>query len=96
MAELFDRDVKTIGKHVNNVIREERDGLPVVAKFATTASDGKTYVVDYYDLDVIISVGYRVKSQRGMEFRKWANKVLRQYIMQATLSIITVSGNWVR
>ena len=82
MAELFDRDVKTIGKHVNNAIREELDGLPVVAKFATTASDGKTYMVDYYDLDVIISVGYRVKSQRGVEFRKWANSVLRQYIMQ--------------
>ena len=82
MAELFDRDVKTIGKHVNSAIREELAGLPVVAKFATTAADGKTYMVDYYDLDVIISVGYRVKSQRGVEFRKWANSVLRQYIME--------------
>lgn len=82
MAELFDRDVKTIGKHVNSAIREELAGLPVVAKFATTAADGKTYMVDYYDLDVIISVGYRVKSQRGVEFRKWANTVLRQYIME--------------
>ena len=82
MAKLFDRDVKTIGKHVNNAIREELAGLPVVAKFATTAADGKTYMVDYYDLDVIISVGYRVKSQRGVEFRKWANGVLRQYIME--------------
>ena len=82
MAELFDRDVKTIGKHVNNAIREELAELPVVAKFATTAADGKTYMVDYYDLDVIISVGYRVKSQRGVEFRKWANTVLRQYIME--------------
>lgn len=82
MAELFDRDVKTIGKHINNAIREELAGLPVVAKFATTAADGKTYMVDYYDLDVIISVGYRVKSQRGVEFRKWANTVLRQYIME--------------
>ena len=82
MAELFGRDVKTIGKHVNNAIHEELNGLSVVAKFATTASDGKTYMVDYYDLDVIISVGYRVKSQRGVEFRKWANNVLRQYIMQ--------------
>ena len=71
MAELFDRDVKTIGKHVNSAIREELAGLPVVAKFATTAADGKTSIVDYYDLDVIISVGYRVKSQRGVEFRKW-------------------------
>ena len=67
MTELFDRDVKTIGKHVNNAIREELDGLSVVAKFATTAADGKTYMVDYYDLDVIISVGYRVKSQRDYE-----------------------------
>lgn len=66
MAELFDRDVKTIGKHINNAIREKLAGLPVVAKFATTAADGKTYMVDYYDLDVIISVGYRVKSQRGV------------------------------
>lgn len=82
MAELFDRDVKTIGKHVNSANREELAGLPVVAKFATTAADGKTYMVDYYDLDVIISVGYRVKSQRGVEFRKWANRVLRQYIME--------------
>ena len=82
MAELFDRDVKTIGKHVKSAIREELAGLPVVAKFATTAADGKTYMVDYYDLDVIISVGYRVKSQRGVEFRKWANRVLRQYIME--------------
>ena len=82
IAELFDRDVKTIGKHVNSAIREELAGLPVVAKFATTAADGKTYMVDYYDLDVIISVGYRVKSQRGVEFRKWANRVLRQYIME--------------
>ena len=82
MAELFDRDVKTIGKHVNSAIREELAGLPVVAKFATTAADGKTYMVDYYDLDVIISVGYRVKSQRGVDFRKWANRVLRQYIME--------------
>ena len=82
MAELFDRDVKTIGKHVNSAIREELAGLPVVGKFATTAADGKTYMVDYYDLDVIISVGYRVKSQRGVEFRKWANRVLRQYIME--------------
>ena len=69
-------------KHVNSAIREELAGLPVVAKFATTAADGKTYMVDYYDLDVIISVGYRVKSQRGVEFRKWANRVLRQYIME--------------
>ena len=60
MAELFERDVKTIGKHINNALREEVD-RSVVAKFATTAADGKTYQMDYYNLDMIISVGYRVK-----------------------------------
>ena len=83
MAELFDRDVKTIGKHVNNALKEElRDEDSVVAFFATTASDGKTYQMEYYNLDVIISVGYRVKSNRGVEFRRWANSVLKQYILQ--------------
>ena len=81
MAELFERDVKTIGKHINNALREEVD-RSVVAKFATTAADGKTYQVEYYNLDMIISVGYRVKSNRGVEFRRWANHVLRQYILQ--------------
>jgi len=69
MAELFNRDVKTIGKHIANAFKEEVDSS-VVAKFATTASDGKTYQVDYYSLDMIISVGYRVKSERGIEFRR--------------------------
>ena len=73
MARLFDRDVKTIGKHINNALKEELSDYPVVAKFATTASDGKTYQVDYYNLDVILSVGYRVKSKRGIEFRRWTN-----------------------
>ena len=82
MAELFDRDVKTIGKHIINALHEELVGDSVVANFATTASDGKTYSVEHYNLDVIISVGYRVKSQRGVEFRRWANSVLKQYIMQ--------------
>lgn len=83
MSILFDRDVKTIGKHVNNALNEELDGASrsVVAKFATTASDGKSYQVDYYNLDVIISVGYRVKSRRGVEFRRWATDVLHRYIM---------------
>ena len=81
MAELFERDVKTIGKHINNALREEVD-RSVVAKFATTAADGKTYQMEYYNLDMIISVGYRVKSYRGVEFRRWANHVLRQYILQ--------------
>ena len=79
MATLFDRDVKTIGKHVQNAIEEELSDFSVVANFATTAADGKTYDVAYYSLDVIISVGYRVKSKRGIEFRKWANSVLKQY-----------------
>ena len=83
LSELFDRDIKTIGKHVNNALREElADDNSVVANFATTAADGKTYQVDYYNLDVIISVGYRVKSQRGVEFRKWANSVLKDYIIK--------------
>ena len=71
LVVLFDRDVKTIGKHINNALKEELDSS-VVANFATTASDGKTYKVDYYNLDMIISVGYRVKSPRGIAFRKWA------------------------
>lgn len=81
LAELFGRDVKTIGKHVNNALREELKGFPVIAKFATTASDGKTYQVEYYNLDMILSVGYRVKSSKGIQFRTWANHVLRQYII---------------
>lgn len=81
LTELFERDVKTIGKHINNALKEELDNS-VVANFATTASDGKTYWVEHYNLDMIISVGYRVKSNRGVEFRKWANKVLKQYIIQ--------------
>ena len=81
LAELFQRDVKTIGKHINNALKEELDHS-VVANFATTASDGKTYHVEHYNLDMIISVGYRVKSNRGVEFRKCANKVLKQYIIQ--------------
>lgn len=88
MAELFDRDVKTIGKHVNNALKEELAGQVAVAKFATTtrhgAIEGKTqmHMTDFYNLDVIISVGYRVKSKRGVEFRKWANSVLKKYILQ--------------
>ena len=81
MAQLFDRDVKTIGKHIQSALREELEDS-VVAKFATTASDGKTYQVEYYNLDMIISIGYRVKSTRGVQFRRWATNVLRQYLMQ--------------
>lgn len=82
LAMLFDRDIKTIGKHINNSINEELQGLPAVANFATTASDGKTYQVEHYNLDVIISVGYRVKSKRGIQFRTWANKVLKEYLLK--------------
>ena len=83
LAELFDRDIKTIGKHINNALNEElKDDNSVVAKFATTASDGKTYNVEYYNLDVIISVGYRVKSENGVIFRRWANKILKDYMLK--------------
>ena len=82
IASLFDRDVKTIGKHINNALKEELDGESDVAKFATTAKDGKTYQVEYYDLDMIMSIGYRVKSKRGIQFRKWSNKVLKQYLLK--------------
>ena len=84
MAELFERDVKTIGKHINNALREEVDSS-TVAKFATVQEEGNRSVtreIEYYNLDMIISVGYRVKSNRGVEFRRWANHVLRQYIVQ--------------
>ncbi len=82
IASLFNRDVKTIGKHIANVLKEELKGLSVVAKFATTATDGKVYQVEYYNLDMIISVGYRVKSQRGIQFRIWANKILKDYLLK--------------
>ena len=78
---MFERDIKTIGKHINNALKEELDNS-VVANFATTAKDGKTYQVDYYNLDMIISVGYRVKSKRGIAFRRWANKVLKDYLLK--------------
>ena len=82
ISNLFDRDIKTIGKHINNALREELSGMAVVAKFATTAADGKTYQVEYYNLDMILSIGYRVKSRRGIEFRQWANQVLKDYLLK--------------
>ena len=83
MAELFGRDRSVIGKHVRTIFKEgELQKESVWAKFAYTASDGKTYQVDYYNLDVIISVGYRVKSVQGTKFRIWATSVLRQYLLQ--------------
>ena len=81
LSILFDRDVKTIGKHINNALKEELESS-VVAKFATPAKDGKTYQVEYYNLDMIISIGYRVKSQNGIIFRKWANKILKDYMIK--------------
>lgn len=83
MSELFERDKSTISRHIKNIFKDgELSQNSVVANFATTASDGKVYDVTFYDLDVIISVGYRVKSQRGVEFRKWANGVLKDYILK--------------
>lgn len=83
MSQLFGRDISVIGKHIRNIFKEEelvKDS--VWAKFAYTAADGKTYQVDYYNLDVIISVGYRVKSKQGTRFRQWANQVLKEYILK--------------
>lgn len=88
IAELFGRDVKTIGKHINNALKEELSDQVVVAKFATTGKHGaiegktQTHMTEFYNLDVIISVGYRVKSKRGVEFRRWANSVLKQYMLE--------------
>ena len=95
MAQLFGRDVKTIGKHIASALSEElaaastsdnvtfadKKHNSVVAKFATTARDGKKYMMEYYSLDVILSIGYRVKSPNGILFRRWANTVLKKYLM---------------
>ena len=83
MATLFGRDKSTISRHVKNIFEEgELQAHSVVANYATTAADGKTYQVDYYNLDVIISVGYRVKSQQGTQFRIWATQRLKEYIIK--------------
>ncbi len=88
MAKLFDRDVKTIRKHINNALMEELNNEMVVAKFATTTKHGslenktQTHMVEHYNLDMIISVGYRVKSKNGIIFRRWANKVLKDYLIK--------------
>ena len=81
LAALFGRDIKTIGKHIANALKEELRGFPVVAKIATTAADGKTYQMEHYSLDMILSVGYRVKSSEGIRFRMWANGVLKFILM---------------
>lgn len=84
LSELFDRDVKTIGKHISNVFKDQEvDKLSTVANFATVQNEGGREVsreIEYYNLDVIISVGYRVKSKKGVHFRQWATKVLKNYI----------------
>ena len=85
LSELFNRDVKTIGKHINNALQEELKDIPTVAKFATVQKEGERDVtrdVEYYNLDMIISVGYRVKSQNGILFRKWATKILKDYMLK--------------
>ena len=84
LATLYDRDIKTIGKHINNALKEELDSS-TVAKFATVQKEGNRSVtrdIEYYNLDMIISVGYRVKSQNGIVFRKWANKILKDYMIK--------------
>lgn len=95
MAELFQRDKSTISRHIKNIFSEgELSPKAVVANFATTATDGKTYQVDYYNLDVIISVGYRVKSVRGTQFRIWATQRLREYLIKGfTMDDERLKGN---
>ncbi|MCR5037392.1 MAG: virulence RhuM family protein [Bacteroidales bacterium] len=85
MASLFERDIKTIGKHINNALNEELKGVPTVAKFATLQKEGNRLVnrdIEYYSLDMVLSVGYRVKSQRGVDYRRWANEVLKDYLIK--------------
>jgi len=83
ITELFELDKSVISRHINNIFKEgELNRSAVVAKNATTAADGKTYLVDYYNLDVIISVGYRVKSIRGTQFRIWANQIIKEYLVK--------------
>lgn len=85
LSELFDRDIKTIGKHINNALKEELKDIPTVANFATVQKEGKREVtrnIEYYNLDMILSVEYRVKSSKGIIFRKWATKVLKEYMLK--------------
>ena len=84
LSLLYGRNKSTISRHIKNIFKEgELKPYSVVANFATTASDGKTYQVDYYNLDVIISVGYRVKSQKGVDFRRWANVIIKNHIIKS-------------
>ena len=85
LAQFFGRDVKTIGKHINNALKEELSDIPTVANFAIVQEEGARWVtryIEHYNLDMIISVGYRVKSQKGVLFRRWANEILKEYLMK--------------
>ena len=85
MASLFGRDVKTIGKHINNALKEELANVPTVANFAIVQIEGGRTVnrtIEFYNLDMILSVGYRVKSSRGVKFRRWSNGILKQYLLK--------------
>ena len=92
LAELFGRDVKTIGKHITNVFNDgELEQISTVANFATVQNEGGREIlrdIEYYNLDLIISIGYRVKSQKGVRFRQWATSVLKNYIKTALLSTL--------
>ena len=88
IAQLFGRDVKTIGKHINNALKEELSDVPTVANFAIVQEEGARWVtryVEHYNLDMIISIGYRVKSPKGILFRRWANSVLKEYLMKGAV-----------
>jgi hypothetical protein len=85
MSILFDRDIKTIGKHINNALKEELAEFSTVANFATVQFEGNRKVernIEHYNLDMILSVGYRVKSNRGIQFRAWATHILKEYILK--------------
>ena len=85
LAKLFGRDIKTIGKHINNALSEELKDMATVAKFATVQKEGNRRVtrdIEYYNLDMILSVGYRIKSDKGIIFRKWSNKILKEYMLK--------------
>ena len=85
LAMLFDRDVKTIGKHINNALKEELSDMATIAKFATVQVEGSRIVnrtMEYYNLDMVLSVGYRVKSDRGIKYRRWANRVLKEFLLK--------------
>lgn len=85
LATLFDRDVKTIGKHINNALREELSDVSTIANFAKVQYEGKRLVnrtKEFFNLDMVLSVGYRVKSDRGVKYRRWANRVLKEYLLK--------------